>query len=79
MHSKNIIIGQQGVNRRRLLPWTVYELVTTCTGQQKDSEHVLPKSCESKLTEGHESMHTNGYDSILVWTVPGPGTTTAIC
>ena len=59
--SKNFITSEHGVNRRRLRPWTVYELVTTCPGQYIDSGHVLPRGCES--------------DSIFVWTVPGPGST----
>ena len=51
----------------------VYELVTTCTEQQKDSGHVLPRNHDSNFIEGHESTPTDGYKSILVWTVPGPG------
>ena len=70
MHRKNFITGEHGVNRKRLRPWTVYELVTTCPGQYFDSGHVLPKSHESKLIEGHESIPSKGYDSTLVWTVP---------
>ena len=50
----------------------MYELVTTCTGQQKDTGDVLPKRYNSKFTKGHESIPTGGYDTILVWTVPGP-------
>ena len=53
-----------------LRSWTVYEMVTTCTGQHIESGHVLPKRSNSKFTKGLESRSTNGYDSILVWTVP---------
>ena len=50
MHSKNINIGQHGVNRRRLRPWTVCELVTTCTS---------PNS--PKVTSPYTRMVTTPY------------------
>ena len=52
MQRKNFITSDHDVHRKRLRPWTVYELATTCSGRFLNTGDILPKKSRVHTHEG---------------------------